>query len=151
MVPWFNNECRSWSNWCRGQIYVSIWQGKNKFIFGSADPVWCTAENIVLVCDAPSVWLKFSGGAGVVTPLKPPPLYEQLLPLPTPCFKMFLERSLNDPPPPTTPLQAPFTATPLPIHHSFSPPKNFDHTPTCDNKELYSFKDDIIDKVDLLI
>ena len=50
-------------------------KGKNKFIFGSADPVWCTAENIVLVCDAP----------------------------------------------------------------------------TCDNKELYSFKDDIIDKVDLLI
>ena len=38
--------------------------------------------------------------AGVVTPSKPPPPYEQLLPLPTPYFKMFLERSLNDPPPP---------------------------------------------------
>ena len=33
--------------------------------------------------------------------LKPGPTsYEQFLPLPTPCFKMFLERSLNDPPPP---------------------------------------------------
>ena len=40
------------------------------------------------------------GGAEVVTPSKPPPLYEQLLPLPTPYFKMFLEISLNDPPPP---------------------------------------------------
>ena len=56
----------------------------------------------------------FRGGAGVVTPSKPPPPYEQLLPLPTPYFKMFLERSLNDSPPPTTPLQAPFTATPSP-------------------------------------
>ena len=30
---------------------------------------------------------------------KTPSPYEQLLPLPTPCFKMFLERSLDDPPP----------------------------------------------------
>ena len=44
--------------------------------------------------------IKISRGAGVVTPSKPPPPYEQHLPLPTPCFKMFLERSLNDPPPP---------------------------------------------------
>ena len=36
----------------------------------------------------------------MVTPSKPPPPYKQLLPLPTPCFKKFLERSLNDPPPP---------------------------------------------------
>ena len=41
--------------------------------------------------------------------------------LPAPCFKMFLERFLNDPPPPTIPLQASFTATPLPIHHPFPP------------------------------
>ena len=72
--------------------------------------------------------IKIFRGAGVVTPSKPPPPYEQLLLLPTPCFKMFLERSLNDPPPPTTPFQAPFTATPLPIHHPFPPPKNFDRT-----------------------
>ena len=52
----------------------------------------------------------FWGRAGVVTAFKPPPSFEQLLLLPTPCFKMFLERSLNDPP--TTPLQASFTATP---------------------------------------
>ena len=64
----------------------------------------------------------FSGGAGVVTPSKPSPSYEQILPLPTPCFKMFLERSLNDP---TTPLQASLTATPSPPPH-----KNFDHTLT---------------------
>ena len=36
----------------------------------------------------------------MVTPSKPSPPYEQLLPLPTPYFKMFLERSFNDPPPP---------------------------------------------------
>ena len=44
-----------------------------------------------------------------MTPSKPSSPYEQLSPLPTPCFKMFLERSLNDPPPSSTPLQASFT------------------------------------------
>ena len=53
-------------------------------------------DGIIMV----NVWLKFSGGGGMVTPSKPPSLYEQLSPLPTPCFKMFLERSLNEPPPP---------------------------------------------------
>ena len=74
-----------------------------------------------------SVRLKFSGGAGVVTPSKPPPPYEQLLPLPTPYFKKFLERSLNDPPPPHF---KQLSLLPLhPIHHPFPPPpKNFDHT-----------------------
>ena len=41
----------------------------------------------------------FRGGRGGDT-LKTPSPYEQLLPLLTPCFKMFLERSLNDPHPP---------------------------------------------------
>ena len=77
--------------------------------------------------------------AGVVTHSKPPPPYEQLLPLPTPCFKMFLERSLNDPltphhptsyihhcyppSPSTTPLHTSITVPPLPIHHPFPPLK----------------------------
>ena len=52
------------------------------------------------------------------------PSYEQLLPLPTPCFKMFLERSFNDPHHPTS---STFHCYPLPIHHPF-PPKNFDRT-----------------------
>ena len=38
----------------------------------------------------------------MVTPSKPPSPYEQRLPLLTPCFKMFLERSLNDPHHPTS-------------------------------------------------
>ena len=80
----------------------------------------------------PSVRLKFSRGAGVVTPSKPPPPYEQLFPLPTPYFKKFLERSLNDPhphfkhPPPHfkhLSLLPPTPSTTPP------PPKNFDHTP----------------------
>ena len=62
--------------------------------------------------------IKISRGAGVVTPSNPPLPCEELLPLPTPCFKMFLERSLNDPHP-TTPLQASFTAIPSP---STTPP-----------------------------
>ena len=41
----------------------------------------------------------FRGGRGGDT-FKTPSLHEQLLPLTTPYFKMFLERSLNDPPPP---------------------------------------------------
>ena len=73
----------------------------------------------------------FPGGAGVVRPSKPPPPYQQLSPLPTLCFRMFLERSLNDPHPLSTPLQASFTATPFPIHHPFFPHKNVDHTLRC--------------------
>ena len=41
----------------------------------------------------PGCMIKISQGSGVVTPSKPLP--------PTPCFKMFLERSLNDPHPST--------------------------------------------------
>ena len=41
----------------------------------------------------------FRGGRGGDT-FKPPPPYEQLFPLPIRCFWMFLQRSLNDPPPP---------------------------------------------------
>ena len=72
--------------------------------------------------------IKIFRGAGVVTPSKPPPPYEQLLPLTTPCFKMFLERSLKTPHSPTTPPQAPFTATPS-QSTTPPPPKNFDRTP----------------------
>ena len=60
----------------------------------------------------------------MVTHSKPLPPYDQLLPLPTPCFKMFLERSLNDPHHPTSSI---FHCYPLP-HPPPSPPKNFDHT-----------------------
>ena len=44
----------------------------------------------------------FPGGDRGGDTFKPPSPYEQLLPLPTPCFKMFLERSLNDPRHPTS-------------------------------------------------
>ena len=61
--------------------------------------------------------------------LQTPPPYEQLLPLPTSCFRMFLERSRNDR---TTLLQTSLTASPPP-----SPPiKNFEHTLTC----FYAFE-----------
>ena len=61
-----------------------------------------------------SVWLKFSGEAGVVTPSQPSP----------PVLRCFWKDPLMTP---TTPLQASFTTTPLPLPHPF-PPKNFDHT-----------------------
>ena len=85
--------------------------------------------------------IKIFWGAGVVTPSKPPPPYEQLLPLPV--LRSFLERSLSDPPPPTTPLQTPFTATPSPSTTP-SPPKNFDHTPICNqNANLSHYTHDV--------
>ena len=71
--------------------------------------------------------IKIFQGAGVVTPSKPPPPYKQLLPLPTPCFKMFLERSLNDPPPPPPHFKHLSLLPPTPSTTP-SPPKNFDHT-----------------------
>ena len=50
----------------------------------------------------------------MVTPSKPPPPCEKLLPLPTPCFKMFLERSLNDPLTPHHPTSSTFHCYPPP-------------------------------------
>ena len=70
--------------------------------------------------------IKIFRGAGVVTPSKPPPPYEQLLLLPTPYFKMFLERSLNDPPPPH--FKHLSLLPPTPSTTPSPPPKNFDHT-----------------------
>ena len=68
--------------------------------------------------------IKIFWGAGVVTPSNPPTNTFCLYP--PPVLRYFLKDPLMTPPP-TTPLQASFTATPLPIHHPF-PPKNFDHT-----------------------
>ena len=89
----------------------------------------CTITHRTLTPNPPLTgWcmIKIFWGAGVVTPSKPPHPYEQLLPLPTPYFKMFLERSLNDPHPQNQ-TSSTFHCYPLPIHHPF-PPKNFDHT-----------------------
>ena len=57
------------------------------------------------------VQLKFFWGAGLVTSSKPPPPYEQLLPLPTPVLRGFWKDPLMTPTL-TTPLQASFTVTP---------------------------------------
>ena len=75
------------------------------------------------------IWcmIKIFRGGKVVTPSKPPPPYEQLLPLPTPCFKKFLERSLNDPHPPPPNFKHLSLLPPSPSTTP-SPPKNFDHT-----------------------
>ena len=67
--------------------------------------MWTTEKDfigIVMLFIRYGVWLKFSGGQGWWHLQNPSP-YEQLLPLPTPCFKMCLERSLIDPPPPPSP------------------------------------------------
>ena len=68
----------------------------------------------------------FWGGRGDDTFETPSP-YEQLLPLPTPCFKMFLEDPLMTPTP-HHPTSSIFHCYPYPIHHPSPPPKNFDHT-----------------------
>ena len=57
--------------------------------------------------------------AGMVTRSVPSPHYEQLLLLPTPSVKMFLERFLDDPPPPHL------------KHLSLSPPPLFHPGGTC--------------------
>ena len=68
----------------------------------------------------------FWGGRGGDTFKIPSPLRTNFA-FTHPCFKMFLERSLNDPPPPH--FKQSFTAT-IPPTPSItpSPPKNFDHT-----------------------
>ena len=65
--------------------------------------------------------------------IEPPPLetplpYERLSPLPTPCFKMFWKDLLMTPQHPTSSI---FHCYPLPMHHTFSPHKNVDHTLRC--------------------
>ena len=67
----------------------------------------------------------FRGGRGGDTFKTSPPTNNFCL-YPPPVLRCFWKDPLMTPPP-TTPLQASFTATPLPIHHPF-PPKNFDHT-----------------------
>ena len=69
----------------------------------------------------------FQGDRGGDT-FKPP--YEQLLPLPTPCFKMFWKDSLMTPPH----FKHPSLLPPSPHSPSTSPPplENFDHTQSCE-------------------
>ena len=64
----------------------------------------------------------FQGEAGVVTPSKPPPPKNNFCLYPAPVLRCFWKDLLMTPTP-TTPLQASFTATPLPIHHHFPPLK----------------------------
>ena len=66
-------------------------------------------------------------GAGVVTPSKPPPPTNNFCLYPPPVLRCFWKDLLMTPTP-TTPLEASFTVTPLPIHHPSPPPKTFDHT-----------------------
>ena len=61
----------------------------------------------------------FFKGAGVVTLSLPPSPYEQFLPLPTPYFKICLERFFNDPPtPPHYPTSSLFYCHQKPITRS---------------------------------
>ena len=71
----------------------------------------------------------FRGGRGGDTFKTPSPPTNNFCLYPPPVLRRLWKDPLMTPHPPTTPLQASFTATPLPIHHPF-PPKNFDPTPT---------------------
>ena len=79
-----------------------------------------------------------------MTPSNSPSPYKQLLPLTHPCFKMFLERSLNDPS--LHPTSSIPHCYPLPIHHPFPPPKNFDHTPEQTSLEISTSQNQLPDR-----
>ena len=66
-------------------------------------------NNYVLLC-----MIKIFRGAGVVTPSKPPLPTNNFCLYPPPVLRCFWQDPLMIPPPPTTPLQASFTATPSP-------------------------------------
>ena len=57
--------------------------------------------------------IKIFWGAGVVTPSKPPPFMNNFCLYPPPILRCFWKDPLMTPTP-TTPLEAPFTATPSP-------------------------------------
>ena len=59
-------------------------------------------------------WLQWQNIADTLCTFKTPSPYEQLLPLPTTCFKMFWKGSLMIPHHPTLSI---FHCYPLPIHH----------------------------------
>ena len=71
------------------------------------------------------VRLKFVEGAGVMTSSLPSTPNEQFLPLPTPYYKMFLERFLNDPQPPHF---KPLLLLPPTPSTTPAPSKNFNRT-----------------------
>ena len=85
---------------------------------------------ILCLCMIKIFWGEGRGGDTFKTPSP----YEQLLPLPTPCFKMFLEDPLMTPHHPTSSI---FHCYPLPIHHPSPPPKNFGHTLSCNLSSFY--------------
>ena len=74
-----------------------------------------------------SVWLKFSGGGKGGDTFKTPSPLRTTFAFTHPCFKMFSERSLNDPPPPLPQLKH---LSLLPFSPPTTPPwpKNFNHT-----------------------
>ena len=75
----------------------------------------------IMFPDSPRCMIKiFQGGRGGDTFKTPSPLRITFA-FTHPCFKMFLERSLNDPPPPHFKHLSLLPAHPI-------PPKNFDHT-----------------------
>ena len=79
-------------------------------MFDDSMKIFVACAQLVVRKDIHSVSLKFYG-VRCGDPFKTPPPFEEILPLPIPCFEMFLERSLNDP---LIPLEAFFTATPSP-------------------------------------
>ena len=118
----------SWHLLFNGNQALSSISNKDVLFIFSANKV--TAEEVPLeqkvVKDVRMCMIKNFPGAGVVTPSKPPPPYGQLCLYPPPVLRCVWEDPLMTPTP-TTPLQASFTATSLPIHHP-SPHKNFNHT-----------------------
>ena len=70
----------------------------------------------------------FCGGRGGDTFKPPPPPTNNFCLYPSPILRYFWKDPVTTSPTSTTPLQASFTATPLPIHHPFLPSKNFDRT-----------------------
>ena len=89
------------------------------------------------IMHADQCMIKIFWGPVVVIPSKPLPPMNNFCFYPPPCFKMFLERSLNDPHHPTSSI---FHCYPLPIYHPFPPPpKNFDHTQVLQSQFLYRY------------
>ena len=86
--------------------------------------MYCAISSFSDKCMIKIFWVGGRGGDTFKTPSLP---MNNSLPLPTPYFKMFLKRSLNDPHPPPPHFKH-LSLLPPPHPPTLPPPKNFDHT-----------------------
>ena len=99
-----------------GRARIGIFSKITRFVHQVHTIIDLLSHGFVVIFGCPlRCMIKIFWGEGVVTPSNPPPLYEQLLPLPTSCFRCFCKDPLMTPHP-HQPTSSILHCYPIPIH-----------------------------------